>query len=137
MKKINSKTLKIIPAVSYFWLIWFLSSHEIPIDISSSDKILHTIEYSVMGLFLSYGIINADDFNRTGEIFVFFASLTGAIDEIHQAFVPGRTASFADFAVDILGCAIGLTFFIIFSKFIKNCKSFIHNLYHPENKSII
>jgi VanZ family protein len=31
-------------------------------------------------------------------------------DEIHQSFVPGRTPSFMDFGLDLLGILIGLTF---------------------------
>ena len=33
----------------------------------------------------------------------------GALDELHQAFVPGRTASSIDLGYDFLGAALALT----------------------------
>lgn len=35
------------------------------------------------------------------------AALYGALDELHQAFVPGRTASEVDFGLDAAGALIG------------------------------
>jgi VanZ family protein len=41
--------------------------------------------------------------------FGFYAAIIYAVtDEIHQLFIPSRTGQFKDFAVDILGCLVGL-----------------------------
>ncbi len=117
MKQINKKIFKMIPAGLYFGLIWHLSSQEVPVDISGNDKIFHLIEYSAMGFFLAFGLnMTLENLKQTGRNFLILAPLTGAIDEIHQGFVPGRVASGVDFVVDIFGCAIGLTFFLILVK---------------------
>ena len=36
--------------------------------------------------------------------------LYGVVDEIHQAFVPGRNASEADLLLDAVGAALGIAF---------------------------
>lgn len=42
---------------------------------------------------------------------ILFACLYGFSDEIHQAFVPERTASVWDFAADVLGSILGTCFY--------------------------
>lgn len=41
------------------------------------------------------------------------ASLYGALDEFHQSFVPNRTASVEDWAVDASGALLGLVAFYL------------------------
>tara|TARA_R110002072_G_scaffold25443_6_gene85124 strand:+ start:67267 stop:67674 length:408 start_codon:yes stop_codon:yes gene_type:complete len=36
------------------------------------------------------------------------AALYGVVDELHQAYVPGRVCSFADFCSDVLGAALAV-----------------------------
>ena len=60
-------------------------------------------------------------------IIVFFLILAGLVffavsDEIHQSFVPGRTASFMDIGLDLLGILFGLWAFKIFGVFTKEIK---------------
>ena len=43
-------------------------------------------------------------------------------DEIHQSFVPGRTASFMDIGLDLIGILFGLWAFKIFGVFIREMK---------------
>jgi VanZ family protein len=43
-------------------------------------------------------------------------------DEIHQSFVPGRTASFMDIGLDLIGIVFGLWAFKIFGVFTKEKK---------------
>ena len=56
-----------------------------------------------------------------------FLILTGIVifaitDEIHQAFVPGRTASFMDIGLDLIGIFFGLWTFKIFGIFTREMK---------------
>ena len=60
-------------------------------------------------------------------IIVFSLTLTGLVlfavsDEIHQSFVPGRTASFMDIGLDFIGILFGLWAFKIFGVFIREMK---------------
>ena len=43
-------------------------------------------------------------------------------DEIHQSFVPGRTASFMDMGLDLIGILFGLWAFKIFGVFTREMK---------------
>ena len=43
-------------------------------------------------------------------------------DEIHQSFVPGRTASFMDIGLDLIGILLGLWAFKIFGVFTREMK---------------
>ena len=43
-------------------------------------------------------------------------------DEIHQSFVPGRTASFMDLGLDLIGIVLGLWAFKMFGVFTKEMK---------------
>jgi VanZ family protein len=65
------------------------------------DKILHFIEYSILGVGLRYwsgGMKPLPPIGGAG-----FA----ALDEFHQRYVPGRDASLWDWAADLAGVAIG------------------------------
>ncbi len=58
---------------------------------------------------------------------VFSLILSGLVlfavsDEIHQSFVPGRTASFMDIGLDLLGIVFGLWAFKLFGVFTKEIK---------------
>jgi len=60
-------------------------------------------------------------------IIVFFLILSGLVlfafaDEIHQVFVPGRTASFMDIGLDLLGILFGLWVFKLLGMFTKEMK---------------
>ena len=124
MKQINPKAFRMVPAGIYLGLVWHLSSQVVLVDISGCDKYLHLVEYAVMGALLAYGVGFPFKENKNKlRDFSVFAVLCGAIDEIHQAFVPGRFASFADFLVDIVGCAVGLVVLILIGKFLKKITS--------------
>lgn len=43
-------------------------------------------------------------------------------DEIHQSFVPGRTASFMDIGIDLIGILLGLWAFKLFVMFTKEMR---------------
>ena len=94
-------------------LIWILSSTSQPFDLSVvpfRDKGVHFMEYSLLALF------NARAARRTWLdarwpwlVFVAAGSafLWGYLDEIHQAFVPGRNAALSDVAADAVGALFG------------------------------
>ena len=73
------------------------------------DKILHFIVFGILGILTARGLRNA----KTRIVKENYFSLTlliciiyGASDEIHQYFVPGRYASWADWIADGLGVII-------------------------------
>lgn len=105
------------PAVLYMALIWTLSSFSsvnVPIEsMPFSDKGAHFVEYGGLGLLLAHACIRtwpARRGFRTWLMTVILTTAWGALDEIHQAFVPGRNSDIFDLIADFLGACIGATF---------------------------
>ena len=86
------------------------SLSEAPLPEGLSDKSAHWLGYAgfavVVVRALAGGLprrINV----RTGAIALAIAIAYGASDELHQAFVPGRSADVHDLAADAMGAVIG------------------------------
>ena len=104
-----------IPVIGYCLMIFiqssFPASERIP-EFDFSDKLLHAGAFALLGL-LVYRALNAMERRRftVGGLVVLSISFTvlyGASDEIHQYFVPSRSAEFLDFAADAIGGIIGV-----------------------------
>jgi VanZ family protein len=65
------------------------------------DKVIHFIEYLILGVTLRYWS------RESRKIFIAGGLSFGALDELHQLFVPNRVASYWDFAADICGVLVG------------------------------
>jgi len=113
MKKSHSLLFYWLPVFIYCLLIYIQSSRPFPIpipDIDHIDKVFHFIAYSVLGalFFRALGNIFCDKpVIRRILLAIIFSSLYGISDEIHQHFVPGRTADLFDAAADTLGSICG------------------------------
>lgn len=83
-------------------------------DFRDSDKVSHFAAYSVLGAALAYGGASTG----TGPLpLVLAGSLYGASDELHQAFVPGRSPDARDWLADTAGALLGvLAFHRFFSR---------------------
>lgn len=74
------------------------------------DKLLHLLEYLVLGMLLARALYFSFKYRSLGHlvfmVFV-FGSLYGASDEWHQHFVSYRTCDYRDWIADSLGVFIG------------------------------
>ncbi|HEY9205714.1 MAG TPA: VanZ family protein [Candidatus Methanoperedens sp.] len=96
----------------------FLLSPLYPI-LNQQDKMLHTILYFGFGFLLFLTLKSVGKSVIAALILsIIVGILYGASDEIHQMFVPGRTADIMDLAADVTGILLALTLFIIFYIFI-------------------
>ena len=106
-----------LPVAAYMTLIFYLSSlphpeEELPKFLFEKlgDKLLHIIEYTVLAL-LCYRAFRWAAGSTAAAYAVVLAivtaSLYGATDEVHQAFVPFRTATWMDWVADTVGGMIG------------------------------
>ena len=71
-------------------------------------KAAHFTEYAMMGILvfcLLYAFI--DSIKKRYVCSVLWVFVSAALDELHQYFVPGRWASFADVLLDTCGGAVG------------------------------
>jgi VanZ family protein len=97
--------------VLYLVLIFWLSSQPNPLPVLTerfSDKLLHLVEYGALGALL----VSAMRASGVAPTLAFLvaaaaASLYGATDELHQAFVPQRSCDVRDWVADTLGGTLG------------------------------
>jgi VanZ family protein len=81
-----------------------------PLLFPCCDKVAHFIEYSVLGAALRY-------WSRKGRKALLAGGVGfAALDEFHQSFIPGRTASLWDFVADGCGLAAG---FLLSRRFLR------------------
>jgi VanZ family protein len=96
----------------------FSSFHVVPlpqIDRLSTDKIYHTVEYTILGYLFMRAFVLSDfklPCGLTVIMVYLFGTLFGITDEIHQIFVPGRFYSYWDMAADSFGILIGLLIYL-------------------------
>lgn len=86
-------------ALAFMGLIWLGSSVQLPGTLPGVGRVeplavlAHLTEYSILGVLLSKASWP-------------LGILYGPLDELHQAFVPMRTASFGDAFVDVMAAAL-------------------------------
>lgn len=101
------------PALLYMGLIWTLSSFDLDIPIERfplRDKGVHVVEYGVLGFLLAHAAFRTwprHHVVRTATLAVCITVLWGWLDEIHQAFVPGRSSEALDLLADTVGAFAG------------------------------
>ena len=109
-----------LPAIAYMALIALLSSqsgHAIELDhVPLRDKGVHFVEYAVLAMLiaralavphLASGELSAGRRAKIAAWAIALTTLWGYLDEVHQAFVPGRTADAWDLVADFLGAIAG------------------------------
>jgi VanZ family protein len=100
-----------LPPLIYMAVIFHFSSESNPLPEVTAhvwDKVLHTLEYSGLGLLLCRALAGEGLGRlRAAVIAVALASCWGASDEWHQSFVPLRTPDVRDWLTDNLGAAVG------------------------------
>jgi VanZ family protein len=82
---------------------------KIPLVLDFQDKLAHFGEYMILAFLLARAFCagNATPTSRRLVAALVAAAAFGLFDEIHQHFVPGRTASALDFAADAVGAMAG------------------------------
>lgn len=97
------------PVVAYMVLIFFASSlSDPPTPSDVSDKSLHLSAYFVLGVLTLRAVLGglpARVTRRGAALALLIAIGYGAFDELHQSFVPGRTADVVDLFADSVGVA--------------------------------
>jgi VanZ family protein len=102
-----------LPALLWAVLIFVLSSipqlTPPPVGFQISDKIYHFLEFGVFGWLLVRSLTRLYPHRRRGTgvlLAALLGILWGGLDEVHQAFVPGRDASVLDGLADAAGVLI-------------------------------
>lgn len=91
----------LILVISLFWLgtksEWVSL---FPVD-PPIDKLAHLLVFSFISVLLWFSSLNPRPF-----IVFVMTAMVGVADELHQYYIPERTASFADFSADFIGIII-------------------------------
>ena len=110
MKKL---LITILPFL-YMVLIWILSSNpadaiiETPFSFDDLMKeSLHLIEFAILYWLIAFAFMAHNKWSERASLFAaIVAILYGLTDEIHQSFVPARSATLIDFIKDTIGVVV-------------------------------
>ncbi|MFW6123994.1 MAG: VanZ family protein [Acidobacteriota bacterium] len=119
MKYNIPKIFFFLPSLFYYGLIFFLSSqsYQVKVDILFYDKLIHFIEFGILGFLLSLGFFVVNVSFKKKFIWVLFIGFVLALfDEIHQYFVPLRELEVFDLTADVIGVIGGFFIFTYFCK---------------------
>jgi VanZ family protein len=100
-------------ALAWAGVIFWSSSRSnpypsVPPWILEHDKVLHTLEYALLGALLRGALAGTGLRARTALLLTFLGgTVYGATDEVHQRFVPQRECDPRDLAADATGAVLG------------------------------
>jgi VanZ family protein len=77
-------------------------------------KVGHFIGYAALGATLMYGF--ATTVRQPGTLSLVVAVLYATTDEIHQAFVPGRSAGWQDVLLDVTAAGLAILFLVLIQR---------------------
>lgn len=104
--RLTSWSLSLLYMVAIFALS-ALPDLSLPYTFEGGDFFLHMVEYSILGFLLSWALVNSGVVRKLVLYGFLVGLLYGMTDELHQYFVPGRTASLLDLTADGLGSLLG------------------------------
>jgi VanZ family protein len=105
------------PALAYMAVIWWLSSMPIVLPLPSipwRDKAAHVMQYGTLGALVARAVRGTWPQLGTTRALLWAALITagwGYLDEVHQAFVPGRDANAFDLLADAVGALLGTSLY--------------------------
>lgn len=103
-----------MPLVVY-WLILFIATtiptQKLP-SIGFNDKLIHFIAYFVLAIYVNLTMIYQRKsillFEKAPLATIIICLFYGAVDELHQMLVPGRSAEALDWVADAIGVVFGV-----------------------------
>lgn len=101
-----------LPAVAWASVLFVLSSQPVlPSPPGVNDKMAHAVSYGLLGVLCLAGLSRGEWHGvtwRRALVAVGLAIAYGVTDEVHQAFVPGRSPDVADVVADGAGAAFAV-----------------------------
>jgi VanZ like family len=99
-----------------YWLLIFIATHlpqgSLP-SLSWSDKVYHCGAFTGLTFLLCWAIPSSRYSLKNILVLAALAALTyGALDELTQKFIPGRTCDIFDFAADSVGVGFGVCSYV-------------------------
>ena len=126
--KKNKIFLVYIPLILY-WVLLFIATtipgQDLPNVLNFSDKVEHFIAYFGFSILLTFTFHFQEKSKVVTKFFavaaIIFVMFYGALDELHQYFIPNRMCDFWDWTADVIAGYLGvmLTFMYIKSQSVK------------------
>jgi len=117
-----------------YWLLIFtlttLPSSKLP-EVKINDKIEHFLAYFGLSVLLGLTLFTQNKSKLLKKAYyiisVFIVAFYGAVDEIHQLYVPGRFCDINDWLADFVGAIIGsiVVYLFIYVSKVKGNKEYI------------
>ena len=118
----NKMFLIYIPLAVYWIILFILTSlpgDNVP-QFALNDKIKHFGAYFILSVLLSLTLHFQRKNEKVSAKFVFYTVISiiiyATFDELHQIFIPGRTAEFLDWLANLAGCLLGTFLVNLFIK---------------------
>ncbi len=101
--------------IMYMMAIWVMSSMSSDAIVELPDskldgaikESLHLVEFGILYLLLALALLTMRELNGTlNLILIFISCFYGLLDEIHQSFVPYRSATLIDLVKDVIGVLV-------------------------------
>ena len=73
------------------------------VGFSAADKLVHLLLYGVLGSLAMRALGDIAQLARSVAVVTLAVALFGAVDELHQLFIPGRGADLVDWLADCVG----------------------------------
>jgi VanZ family protein len=120
------KVMLVYFPLTLYWIVLFtattLPGKDLP-DLGISDKIEHFSAFFILAVLINLTLI----YQRKSFLLFRYAIIAtiiitlsyGAIDEIHQLFIPGRSADFRDWLADSSGVIMGVFFLNLLKNLLK------------------
>ena len=98
-----------------YWIILLIATSlpapDLP-DVWGSDKLKHFLAYAVLAFLLNLSLLVQEKRSLSSKQAAFMTLgiclFYGLFDEIHQIFIPGRSAELLDLAADVTGALTGV-----------------------------
>ena len=109
------KVLLVYTPLVLYWLLLLtatsLPAYDMP-KLGFNDKLYHLGAYTVLAFFINLTLIYQRKskflFEKSAIATIIISSVYGALDEIHQVYVPGRFAELLDWSADAIGACLGV-----------------------------
>jgi VanZ family protein len=117
----RDRLYRALPALLFMIAIFLGSSYHMPsgLTLDVKDTYLHFTEYLGLGVLTARMVDPLRERRRplaTVVLALGIVAAYGALDEIHQAYVPGRTPDFGDLAWDVAGGLTGVAAYTLFAR---------------------
>ena len=120
----KNKIFLVYVPLALYWVLLFIAttipSPTLPDMLDFSDKIKHFIAYFGFSILLTFTL----HFQKKSKVFtryfavaaIIFIMIYGALDELHQYFIPNRMCEFWDWTADAIGGYLGVLFTFLYIK---------------------